>query len=449
MPRAAVASVTLSVVAATLAASVAQNGTFTANYPLLQPGTANTQTKNKGHFFGAGGHKIVANQAVYTFPRDFELTFNAPASGITVTWRNATALAAGTNYKLQLNEMGGVVRAHGGQLFPGNIPSGLSGGAAAMSGMFLMNLTAPNTKSTTGVCAAQAKATTGALLLNGVNAVSGVVYMDVPRCVDAVSSNGGDTTNVLTITGTDMYGQTMVEAITTNGTTRVLGKKAFFKITSISTSVAFTGNVSLGTIDIFGLPAFMPNAGYTVSEIVNGSAAVRDAAKVRLEYFINQTDLLAPTAQTILAPCAGTITDHQTVVQAAVTTGGTLTPKINNVSITGGVATVANAATVRTVNAGTAITAANTVAKNDVLTVLPASFATAGAVNGYLELTPDTTVLNGTLVTGAILTDTTTTNDVRGTYAPAAAADGTKVLQLLVFIDNPGDIGGLQNGTAS
>lgn len=324
MPRPQVTPVPLSVIAATLAAAVATGGTFTASYPLLQPASpVNTVTKNKGHFFGVGGHKLLVNQAVYTYPADFELTFNAPASGITVTWRNATTLAAGSNYKLQLNEMGNIVRDYGGQLFPGNF-TGVVGGKMGADA-YLLNLGAPITLSTTGVAAAQARAAAGNMTLNGASAISGAVYMDVPRAVDIVSANAGDTTQTATVTGTDFYGQAMSELIAFNGTTRVAGKKAFWKITQIAVSAATAGNISAGTTDVLGLPVFLPGAGYVLKEIQDGAAATA-----------------------------------------------------------------------------------------------------------------------GTFVAGATVTPTTTSADVRGTYVPNAATNGTRALHLIAFLANPGDIGGTQ-----
>lgn len=320
--RPVVPSSNMSVISALLASSLASGGTITLTYPNLQPGTLNPETKGKGHFFGVGGHQVATQNSVYTYPKDFELTFNAHASGITLTWRGATLLA-GTTLKVQLNELGTVVRAYGvGNQFGGNYTQAVGD---FNPGVYLLNLGSPKAKSTTAVAAAQAVAGAANLTLNGASATGGVVYFDVPRAVDIVSSNVGDTTQTATVTGTDIYGNTLVETITFNGTTRVLGKKAFFKITTVRVSAVMAGNASVGNVDILGLPVFLPAAGYIVKELESGALATA-----------------------------------------------------------------------------------------------------------------------GTTVAGAVLTPTATTADVRGTYLPNAACDGTKALNLLVWLTNPGDIGGTQ-----
>ena len=47
--------------------------------------------------------------------------------------------------------------------------------------------------------------------INGGQAVSGVAYLDVPRAVRVVSSGAGDTSQTITVYGTDYYGQAMRE----------------------------------------------------------------------------------------------------------------------------------------------------------------------------------------------------------------------------------------------
>jgi hypothetical protein len=74
------------------------------------------------------------------------------------------------------------------------------------------------------------------------------------RTLQCVSTNAGDTTQVLTVTGADIYGQTQVETLALNGTTVVNGQKAFKHIFTIAVSAACAGNVSVGTTDVFGFP---------------------------------------------------------------------------------------------------------------------------------------------------------------------------------------------------
>src|SRR5262249_7938606 len=167
MPRPSVVPSAASVMSGVLGSAVATGGTFTVGYPLIQPGTNNAQVKNKGNFFGVGGHRLVVNQAVFNYPTDFEITLGTPAAGITVTNRSASTLPAGASYRLQLNEMGGSVRVANSQLFAGQaVPVvGSEDGGAVM-----INLGAPIALSATAVCAAQAIAGAVNAVINGANA---------------------------------------------------------------------------------------------------------------------------------------------------------------------------------------------------------------------------------------------------------------------------------------
>ncbi len=121
---------------------------------------------------------------------------------------------------------------------------------APMSPMFVYDVT-PVALDADGICAQQTLAAAGNALINGALASSGVVTLDVPRNV--IVDAAGAATAVLTVTGTDVYGVPMSEAITLNGTTAVAGKKAFKTITSVAASAAAT-DFFVGTGDVFGLP---------------------------------------------------------------------------------------------------------------------------------------------------------------------------------------------------
>ena len=114
-----------------------------------------------------------------------------------------------------------------------------------------------------GIAAAQAVAGAANLILT--TAATGVTYstlpngtpllnLDVGRNVDILSSSASDTAVVITVYGYDMYGQAMSEAITTNGTTRVAGKKAFKSVYRVASGGAAVGNISVGFGDVIGLP---------------------------------------------------------------------------------------------------------------------------------------------------------------------------------------------------
>lgn len=120
----------------------------------------------------------------------------------------------------------------------------------------------PATLSTTAVAAAQAVAGAGNATINGASASGGVATFDFPRCAQIVSSNAGDTTQTVTLYGTDAYGVALTETITANGTTPVIGVKAFKTITRAAVSAALTGNLSIGNTDKFGLPIRVTTRNY-------------------------------------------------------------------------------------------------------------------------------------------------------------------------------------------
>jgi hypothetical protein len=131
-------------------------------------------------------------------------------------------------------------------------------GTASQPGVYMspMNVydVVPIALSATAIAAAQAVAAAGNLTINGVQASGGVATFIVARAVSIVSSNAGDTTQIATVTGTDIYGLPLSEAITFNGTSTVNGKKAFQTVTRVAISALLAGNASVGTTDIFGLP---------------------------------------------------------------------------------------------------------------------------------------------------------------------------------------------------
>jgi hypothetical protein len=131
----------------------------------------------------------------------------------------------------------------------------------------------PAAKSATAVCAAQAIAAAGAATINGASASGGVATFDYARAVNVDSTDAGDTTQTVTVTGTDYWGQAQTEAIALNGTTLVAGQKAFKTITSVIVSAALAGNLTVGNEDVFGLPYRVTDAGYLFRTGWAGSVA--------------------------------------------------------------------------------------------------------------------------------------------------------------------------------
>jgi hypothetical protein len=142
----------------------------------------------------------------------------------------------------------------------------------------------PDAADPDGICVAQAKATAGSLTLNGVTVVDGVAVLNPPRNVSIDTSDAGNTTQVVTITGLDAVGNAATQTLTCNGLTEVDGEVAFSEVHDISVDAAITGNIFAG----FGIKVGLPfkidsnsilvvqedgvaSAGYTVNSHQDGS----------------------------------------------------------------------------------------------------------------------------------------------------------------------------------
>ena len=139
-------------------------------------------------------------------------------------------------------------------------------GTASQPGVFMSPINVydvvPVALDADGICAQQTLAAAGNALINGALASGGTVTLDVPRNV--IVDAAGAATAVLTVTGTDVYGIPMSEAITLNGTTAVAGKKAFKTITRVAASAAAT-DFFVGTGDVFGLPIRADSRNYVLT----------------------------------------------------------------------------------------------------------------------------------------------------------------------------------------
>lgn len=131
----------------------------------------------------------------------------------------------------------------------------------------------PDALVATAVCAAQAVAGAGNATINGTLATASVATFDVARNVSIVTSNAANTTQTVTVTGTDYYGRTQTALLTCNGTTTVNGTKTFKTITQVAVSAALTGNLSVGSGDTFGLPYRVTDAGYLLRTGWNNAVA--------------------------------------------------------------------------------------------------------------------------------------------------------------------------------
>ncbi|API60536.1 hypothetical protein BSL82_15635 [Tardibacter chloracetimidivorans] len=246
----------LQTVTGVLASALATSGTFTVGYP----GGAN----DRGKFASGTNAKLVLGGRLLSQPEDMTLSYGA--STVTVTYKGATTMPAGTSWTFQFDEYG-----------TGDVVADATSGAELYKDVktVLINLGSPGAIDTDGVAEAQAVAGAADLTLDGDLVSDGVAVLDARygRNVIIDSSGAGDTTQTATVYGTDYLGNTVIETIAFNGTTAVAGKKAFKTITRIAISAALAGNGFVGTGDVLGLPVYLPAGGLVLKEIEDGAIA--------------------------------------------------------------------------------------------------------------------------------------------------------------------------------
>ncbi|CAB4120922.1 hypothetical protein UFOVP4_12 [uncultured Caudovirales phage] len=246
-------------------AAVSSGGTIAVSYP-----TGTT----RGDFVIGARHRISVIGKVFSCPE--AITVSLGATSATITYNGTTTIPAGSPFTIELDRSGStgmlstVVNAIDTYVKPGRDTF------LYPVQTVLVSFGTPTTASATAVAAAQTMTGSGtAVVINGAKAASGVASLGAPtgRNVNVVSSNAGDTTQVVTVIGTDMYGNGMRENITCNGTTTVQGKKAFFNVTGATVSATMTGTLSVGDGAILGLPVYLTNSVFIVKEIQDGASA--------------------------------------------------------------------------------------------------------------------------------------------------------------------------------
>jgi hypothetical protein len=406
----------------TLSAQVASAGTFDVAYP---------NGRKAGDYTGSHAHKLFAMQAKFEAPNDFTVSFGA--SDITVTYNGATTIPAGTTTRLQFDRPGTDT------LDPDEVvlPTHMS-----LSPLHLIRLGSPAVADPNGYVESQDLTTEGVFSVN-VTAAAAIAAAalngeaDVPRNIVA----DWTTTSVLTFTGEDEFGNVIVE--NSGSAADFTGKKAFKKLTSISSTEDITG-LTVGTGDVLGLPAFVREAGEVVAEYQDGVILPREPGKVYIPFHYGATQINAGTGWFINSPVAGRIIGLRTAVEIAFTTGGAVTVNVGATPVDGLSVTVGTeAADELDSDTATAGHASAVVAVGDLITILGASgFDSAGALNGVLEIAVDPAdQMDGTLVAGVTSKATATTGDVRGTYDPTAACNGALAFALVVALVDPGDRG--------
>jgi hypothetical protein len=168
--------------------------------------------------------------------------------------------------------------AHGNIAF--DDPSPMDLGIGPLGRIYVWDVV-PQAKVANNIATAQSP--TSAFTLTAGTSVKSVVLnngvtgyqLDLPRALILTIGTGTIANQTITISGYDYYGQPMSEAIATGTvqSTTKTGKKAFFIITSITTTGAVGGTVAVGTTDILGLPVRVFNVAYIASVKSNNTLA--------------------------------------------------------------------------------------------------------------------------------------------------------------------------------
>lgn len=232
----------------TVSSAVATNGTFTISAPTA---TLAGAIKN------GGGHvmSIASMGATFNFPADFSLSWSGATA--TVTYLGTTTIPAGSAVKIQFEMAGDDTNYPYRTRNSNQVDTMASAYRGSFGQVFRVDFGAPLVASTTAIVATTAVAVTTLV------ALATPFVLDVPRALQMTSSSGSDTTQVVTARGYDEYGVAVSESFAINGTGVISGKKAFKTVVSYQSTVAFVGNISIGFLNILGLPYYLAAQGGT------------------------------------------------------------------------------------------------------------------------------------------------------------------------------------------
>lgn len=231
----------------TTSGPVITNGTVTVSYP---------STRGLGDYTVEGhSARISGMAAALSAPSGFTLTFNS--GNITFTYKGTTTIPANAQVTLQLNLKGA----------DGDIAKRVLASTKRTQAVneVMVRLGAAATADADGACASQALNAGVDGSINGALASGGVATFDVPRNVVAGWTNAA----VITVTGTDEYGNVLVES--SGSGTSLAGKKAFKTVTKVRVSANVTG-LTVGSGDVLGLPIFLAGTGHVIRELQDGAA---------------------------------------------------------------------------------------------------------------------------------------------------------------------------------
>lgn len=237
----------------TLGATVGQGGSFNIAYPDGKDADDYQAGANPNHVITS-----ISGMPIYARKGEFSVAFGA--SNIVVTLLKNLSYQNGAKLWLHIDAAASTT---------GDGSLALAS-PAQMDEMHpvIINLGTPIATDSDSAVASQAATAADGLAtgINGVLASGGVATFDVPRNVVAAWTG----TAVLTVTGTDQYGNVVVESSASG--TSLAGKKAFKTITGIAVSANVTG-LTVGHGNVLGLPVYLASVSHVVREILNDATA--------------------------------------------------------------------------------------------------------------------------------------------------------------------------------
>ncbi len=259
--------------------------------------------------------------------------------------------------------------------------------------------------------------------VTGMVNAGGVVTLDTPRNVTIYSATD-ESAKTLTITGTDQYGEAMVETITGpagNGAQKVsYGLKAFKTISSMVATGDF-GTIEVGFGNVIGLPFYLASG--------DGLIPIRND-RVASPRNVTATITAIGTAQDVAvpSPVGGTITKVIGISAAGNGTASSVVT-VSDGTLEHAVLTFTSSYAALTVLEDTTILN-KYVAANEAI-----KLATDGGGDGAGQATVVIEISPAVITAGVTTTPSATTGDIRGTVDYGGSIDGTNAFGVVMFPD--------------
>lgn len=212
--------------------------------------------KNEGSFFSAINHNMGIDGQFYLSPKDFIITMRP--DHLSLHWHGPADLRKGMLINLQLEEPGGD--------FYFDQRRGTTILNMVQSSLYLVNLGGPRVENANLYVRSQP------IGISGVIQISGEQPFTSRNVV--VHSTQDNSHCIFRLEGVDLYGRPMAEDIKgpTAESGRADGQKAFTKLNKVTVHGETRGEISIGSGSKFGLPVFLPAAGFVIREMMNGVA---------------------------------------------------------------------------------------------------------------------------------------------------------------------------------